>query len=363
MYSDDTGEAIDTLSDIMPFIDDGTVIPIISNSFRLEQIFREDDELITQLADVPEFYDEVRTIDQQLTKQWAKKIGYPMSDDHNLARVAQYRQVESGEPELAKIEYLKFLSERLLRIGEKKEGYELKVSQLKSQIQRLIFSDIAQQLDYPYFPEGMEDPLRLLARLPLPIYITTSYSNFLERALELENKVPRTQICFWSGGKSGLKPEHLPDPNYEPTSTNPAVYHLFGLENYRKTLVLSEDDYINFLMNAIEEINFPDFYPTPLRLNLPDARLILLGYNLRDWDFRALFRFILRIRKTPNARESRSTVIQFKPNLGREDYEIKSLRYLERYFEDNKFRVRWTNAEKFVYDLWEAWDKFRQGQL
>jgi hypothetical protein len=360
---DYSGTNINTLSDIMPFIDDGTVIPIISNSFRLEEIFREDDELIMHLADVPEFYDEVRTIDQQLTKLWANKIGYPMSDNHNLARVAQYRQVESGDPELAKIEYLKFISERLLKISEKRDGYEAKVGQLRTQTQRLVFSDVAQQLDLPHFSYGLQDPLRLLARLPLPIYITTSYSNFLERALELEDKVPRTQICFWNGGKSGLKPEHLPDPNYDPTPTNPAVYHLFGLENYRKTLVLSEDDYINFLMNAVEEINSQDLYPTPLRLNLPDARLILLGYNLRDWDFRALFRFILRVRKTATARESRSTVIQFKPSLEKKDYEAKSLRYLERYFEDNKFRVRWTNAEKFVYDLWDAWDKYRQGQL
>ncbi|MGE5464595.1 MAG: SIR2 family protein [Syntrophothermus sp.] len=353
--------SVDTLGDLMPFIDDGTVIPIISNSFRLEEIFRDDEELKARMAEMPEFYDELRTIDQQLTKQWAKKIGYPMSDDHNLARVAQYRQVESGDQELAKIEYLKFLSEQLIKISEKRQGYEAKASQLRTQLQRLIFSDIVQQLDYPNFTNGVEDPLRLLARLPLPIYVTTSYSNFLERALELENKHPRTQICFWNGGKANIKPEHLPDPNFDPTSESPAVYHLFGLENYRKTLVLSEDDYINFLMNAVEEINSQDLYPTPLRLNLPDARLILLGYNLHDWDFRALFRFILRIRKTATARESRSTVIQFKPNLEKKDYETKLLRYLERYFEDNKFRVRWSRAEDFVCDLWKAWENYRQG--
>ena len=347
---------MDNLSDMMPFIEDGAVIPIISNSFRIEEIFREDDELVAQLADVPQFYDEVRTIDQQLTKQWADKIGYPMSDNHNLARVAQYRQVESGDPELAKIEYLKFLNERLLKMSEKKEGYEAKVSQLKTQSQRLLFSEAVQQLDYPQF-DGMDDPLRLLAKLPLPIYITTSYSNFLERALEDEEKTPRTQLCFLSSGKSTVKREHQPDPDYEPTPTNPAVYHLFGLENYRNTLILSEDDYMNFLMNAVEEITSRDLYPSALQQALPESRIILLGYNLRDWDFRALFRFILRTRKMAAARPS--IAIQFKPSLEKKDHEARSLKYLQQYFEGHKFRVVWTNTEKFIYELWDTWNRYR----
>ena len=347
------------LSDMIPFIEDGTVIPIISNSFRLEQIFREDDELIAQLAEVPDFYDEVRTIDQQLTKQWANDIGYPMSDNHNLARVAQFRQVESEDPTVAKIEYLKFLNNRLLEISEKKEGYEAKVYQLRNQSQRLLFSDAAQRLDYPHFPNGLKDPLELLAKLPLPIYVTTSYFNFLERALEQENRPPRTQLCFLSIGKSSVKqskdePTILPDPDYEPTVENPAVYHLFGLENFRDTLVFSEDDYMNFLMNVGEGIASLDLYPSALQQALAESRLILLGYNPRDWDFRTLFRFVLKSRKTATARPS--IAIQFKPNLEKKDHAERSLQYLKQYFAGHKFTVVWTNAEHFIYQVWNAWD-------
>jgi hypothetical protein len=224
----------DNLNDIMPFIDEGTVIPIISNSFRIEEIFRNDKELQEQLTGVHKYYDAVCTIDQELTKKWATKVGYPMSDDYNLARVAQYRQVESGDPELAKIEYLKFIIERLLRNSEKEEAYKSKVMELRRQAQKLVFSDVAQELDYPRFENDTADPLRLLAKLNLPIYITTSYSNFMERALVAEGRPPRTQMCFWSGGKSNIKPEYLPDPHYVPTPSNPAVYHLFGLEDYKK---------------------------------------------------------------------------------------------------------------------------------
>ena len=359
---ENNNSTLDNLNDIMPFIEYGTVIPIISNAFRIEEIFRDDRELLKNMEVGSEFYDEVRTIDQQLTKNWAKKIGYPMSDHHNLARVAQYRQVESGDPELGKIEYIKFLNDRLLLLCENEKGYEDKVRQLSMQTQRLIFSDTVQQLDFPrQYPDGREDPLRLLAKLPLPIYITTSYSNFLERALEAEGKAPRIQLCFLSTSHLGVNHKHLPDPDYNPTPTNPAVYHFFGLENYKNTLILSEDDYMYFLMNAVEEINSQDLYPSPLRLALPESRLILLGYNLRDWDFRALFRFILRVRRTVTVRPS--IAIQLKPNLEKKENEVRILKYLKKYFEDYKFRVKWTGAEKFIYELWDTWNKYRQGQL
>jgi len=348
------------LDDIAPFIEYGTVIPIVSNSFRIDEIFRDDKELQDNSSDTHQFFDEFRTIDQRLTRQWAKKVGYPMSDDYNLARVAQYRQVESGDPELAKIEYFKFIVDRLLKIAGQEEEYREVVADIRKQTHKLIFSEVAQQLDFPKFPNVFDDPLRLLAKLPLPIYVTTGYSNFLERALLAENKKPRTQLCFWNGNKSNIKPEHLPDMNYDPTSTNPVVYHLFGLEDYKNTLIMSEDDFMGFMMNAAEHINEQDLYPTPLRGALPESRLLLLGYCLRDWDFRALFRFILRIRKTAMVRPS--VAIQLKPSLKEKSYEAKSLKYLERYFEDHKFKVAWTDNETFIYKLYGAWDSIRQGQ-
>src|SRR5215208_5007086 len=77
----------------------GRVIPIISNSLRIEQIFRGDQELAERIRELPRFYDELKTCDQQLTRLWAEAINYPMSDDYNLARVLQYQQIELGNAE------------------------------------------------------------------------------------------------------------------------------------------------------------------------------------------------------------------------------------------------------------------------
>lgn len=348
------------LDDIMPFIKKGTVIPIISNSMRIEQIFRDEQALIDQISDTKEFDDEDLTIDEQLTKEWAAEIRYPMADDHNLARVAQFFQVEQKESLLAKTKYLKFLTNYLLDVNADDENYQDVVNQLRSQ--EAAFSDIVQQLDFPRFPVGMEDPLRILAKLPLKIYITTSYYNFVERALEAENKKPRTQVIFWSsGGKFNAKPEHSPDPLYEPSDTEPVVYHLFGLEDYPQTLVLSEDDFMNFLISVVQDTNTQNpVVPLRLREGLAESRLLLLGYHIKGWDFRVLFRFILKYRSVDSA--PRGMLIQLKPGPKKSGNKEKSVEYLGNYFDKKQFDLDWTNPEKFIRKIWNEWDKYRKGQ-
>jgi hypothetical protein len=346
---------------IMPFINQGLVIPIISNTFRMEQIFREEREGSDPMAEASQFEDEDWTIDEQLTKEWSDLIGYPMPDVHNLARVAQYFLVEQKDPIQAKAKYVEFLKTFLLTISQDDEEYGDLVSKLKMQIQEQHFSEIVRQLDYPRFPQSTEDPLRLLARLPLPIYITTSYYDFLERALDAEGKRPHTQICFWSGRGSSARTEHRADPNYEPTPANPAVYHLFGLEDYPQTLVLSEDDFMNFLISVAEDINTQNpIVPLKLRQALAESPLLLLGYQLRDWDFRVLFRFILRFRKEELS--PRGMVIQLKPDKKRIGVIEKALQYLSNYLDKKQFDVEWTDTESFIRRLWDEWNTYRQGR-
>ena len=261
---DDDGMVIQNLDFLMPLIEEGRLIPVISNGFQIEHLFREDEELFALMAEVPQFYDEFRNFDQQLTKKWAASINYPMSDDHNLARVAQYLQVEKNSFEDGRKQYVRFLVDQLLRLAEKDENQKEKVAGIRKNPRMPLLSDVAAKLEYPKFVEGFDDPLRLLARLPVKIYLTTSYSNFLERALILEEKTPRTQLCFCKV-TSIKEPKHLPDRDFEPTEKEPVVVHLFGLEDYPNTLVLSEDDYIEFLVNAVANRDSYEVYPSYLR--------------------------------------------------------------------------------------------------
>jgi len=352
-------EGADLFDDgLMQSISEGTIIPIISNSFRLEQIFRNVDTLNEKIANTPKSRstDEDPAVYQQLTKEWADSIGYPFPDDSNLARVAQYFQIDKkkNDSSVAKREYLNFLKAYLL---DPKSGQPIAPQKLEKH-----FSEIVAELELPTLPEG-KDPLRKLANLPLPIYITTSYFNFLERALKAAGKEDvRTQVCSWGGSKA--KGDHLPDPNFEPSPEKPVVYHLFGLENYPTTLVLSEDDYMNWQISVTEELSqtltgttVPGI-PLKLRDALGDkeSQLMILGYNLQDWEFRVLFRFIWRFRKGDDLR--RSTVIQLKPRPKNPKYVEIALGYLRQYFEVKRSDVKWTRTENYILKLSETYDKY-----
>jgi hypothetical protein len=390
---DQTIQPINYKEDFIPYI--RTIVPVISNSFRLEEIFGEDEELCAALnQNTPRFYDETRTIDQQLTKKWADEIvEYPMSDSHNLARVSQYYQVKKKASDRAKMSYMSFLQDSLLKVIQRKieqyqkiieEGslpdrdiqesilprkdlYQDIYNQNQNSIEPWSFTKLVKELDLPTFPDK-KDPLRFLAKLPLPIYVTTSYFRFIEEALKSEGKNPSTQYWSWIGKNPKLG--YFPDPDqpdqaipsnptdyvrdYNPNPMRPVVYHLFGLEDFVKTLVLSEDDYMNFLMKAAENKKSLDVVPSALQTVLSENRLLLLGYHLPDWDFRALFQFISNFQtRAPGA--SQSIAIQLMPNLQNKDFENKSLEYLKQYFDDYNFEVKWRKTETFILELVDAY--------
>ena len=344
-------------------INRGDVVPILSNSFRIEQIFREEKKPSDQPPDSAPAETDDLTIEEQLTKLWAEDIGYPLPDIHNLARVAQYFLVEQKDNLFAREKYLEFLKTILLDIAGEDENSSDLAAQLHDQIEEKSFSEIVRLLDYPHFPAEIEDPLLLLARLPLPVYITTSHYDFLERALIAAGKNPITQVCFWSGSRVNARPEHGVDPDYEPDpKVHPMVYHLYGLEDYPQTMVLSEDDYMNFLV-AMAQDNDTQNPILPLRLRdiLANKTLLLLGYQLRDWDFRVLFRFIAKYRNIEPPPQ-RGMIIQLKQNKKQIGNSEKSIQYLSHYFDKKQFDVEWNEAERFIYDLSTKWNEQRRGQ-
>jgi hypothetical protein len=295
------------------------------------------------------------SIEAQLAQQWAKAIEYPMPDAYNLARVAQYYLVVQSDY-WAKGDYLDFLKSFLLQSSESQDPEV--VSHLIKQSREMRFSNIVRELDYPRFPPGVQDPLQLLARLPLPIYVTTSPYDFLERALEAENKRSRTQIILW-GGWSDIKPEHSDDPDYYPSPVEPVVYHLYGLEDYPYSLVLSEDDYLSFLKQVNEDTNtLKPIIPLRLRQAFAESSLLLLGYDQQEWNFRVLFSLISNSRRSNIS--PRSLVVLGAPGAGDSKTIERLLEYWLRYFDRQHFGVEWGAADHVVQKLWDEWEKYNR---
>lgn len=359
------------------------LIPIIGDTIRLAHIFdatANPDADGDELVEVQVHSDDGTSnghmsldrlsVTEELAQFWAQEVRYPLADRYHIARVAQFHILDQENSVTAKEDYLSFLKSLLLEIaqdiaGEEDDREELAyIAQLRSE-PALTFSDIVAELDYPQFPEGKEDPLRVLARLPLKIYITTSYYNFIERELEAAGKYPKSRLCFWNGRPPNLAKEHEPDPNYIPDVNNPVVYHLFGMEQYPQSLVLSEDDYLDFLWTLARDLpgdSGERIIPPYLQAELNNSSLLLLGFRLGDWDLRVLFRGLLSAGPTMVQRRLPGTAIQIEvESQPLVEDEEKAAAYLKGYFKQARLDVRYGDSDQFVTDLWHEWQKWSQG--
>jgi len=333
------------------------IIPIISNSFYIDEILRREHKITMPNQEEVVGVDQELTVEKQLTRIWAHRHEhpYPMADDFDLARVSQYYQVISGSSTVAKDDYLEFLKSYLLEINAKEKKDTVK--RLQAGIDDLRFSEILKQLGYlklPYY----EDPMQILAKVPFPVYITTSYHDFLERALIDAGRPPKSQLIFWEDGMEDdlENTDRLrQDPLIKPTGAEPVVYHLFGLEHHPKTLVISEDDYMKFLVSVLsaKETDHP-VVPLKLKERVATAQLLLLGYQLSDWDFRVLFRFIMEMRKGKSLETLKTGIcIQIPPKNKTESL----IDYLRDYFKPKLFDVEWKRPMSFTREIGELWER------
>ena len=204
----------------MGCINEGRLIPTISNAVTNDVIFDIDGGGILGIsADEPSENEDVTdlSIEEQLARAWANEIGFPLPGDHLMARVALYYSVTTTSVLAAKTEYLRWLKDELLLQTEFDDDVdESTIEELEEDIDQ-PFSMIVNRLGYPKSVTGRRDPLDLLAKLRLPIYITTSPFDFLERALMANKVTPRTQVCFWNGTPPTLNdPQHATDHHYPP---------------------------------------------------------------------------------------------------------------------------------------------------
>ena len=188
----------------------------------------------------------------------------------------------------------------------------------------------------------------------------------MEQALQSVDKHPRTQVCFWWSDDPISLDETDQIPNdFRPTVNEPLVYHLYGFDKYPESLVLSEEDYLKFLIKMSQNITDTTIpiIPLYLREQLTVSSLILLGYRLEDWDFLVLFRGVIEAQHS--SLQKFSLAIQLDPaerkGITEEEEKERAKQYLKEYFKSSKstFRVTWGNTETFVKNLWQQWNEWR----
>jgi hypothetical protein len=349
------GEADDLWQDLARRVKEGKIIPILSNSLR--------DERFMRLFGLPD-----KSLAAFISESWAvsKKVGYPMQDTDNLARVAQYHQVTARNPEKAKRDFLDFMVQGLMGFAASSDPKAAALIEEKNLLETpdLLFADLVAELQYPPLQPGEEDLMALLAKLRLPIYITTSYYDFLERALIADGrKRVRSEVCTWSGQISKIDREFLPSPA-EPTPDEPLVFHLFGMERYPHTMVLSVDDYLNFLVNIFlretdaktsQSQGAPPPIPAYLWERIVELPLLIMGFRLHDWDFQVLYRGIVTAKPAAAHRDA-GVVIQVKPDQqsGFTDPD-RAEEYLKNYLsQEVNFQVKFGTPDEFIVKLYRT---------
>jgi hypothetical protein len=247
-----------------------------------------------------------------IAKRWAREHRYPLDDPSDLARVSQFVGVQSDDAMLPK---------ELIR-GEL-EG-----------------------LGPPDFARA-DEPHAALAELPLPVYITTNYDHFMAAALEAKGKDPKREFCRWNSSPSVVHEPVVLARRHVPTPANPVVYHLHGHLGVPESLVLTEDDYLGFLVALSRDASV---LPHQILKAFASTSLLFLGYRLSDWSFRVIHRGVV-MAGDPTLRRLSVTV-----QLPATDEASRS--YLDKYFGSYRVRVFWGTASEFVAQLRERWARF-----
>jgi hypothetical protein len=263
---------------------------------------------------------------KELAAEWADKYGFPLADRDDLAQVAQYMAIRWDIP---------FPKDR--------------VSELCKEI-------------HPAKALKDGDSYDIISSLNLPMYITTNYDDLLMFALKNRHKDPQALLCPWHKSVQEQEQEER-TYNYVPTPEKPAVYYLHGSAHEPGSIVITEDDYLDFIVWVTElwgkQADVSLVSPA-VKNALARNSLLFIGYSQNDWSFRVLMRCI---KQSGANLGSRHVAVQLSP-LGddaTEDDQKKIEEYLTRYFSvihgHNPITLYWGKADAFLKDLQERLPK------
>jgi len=303
----------------------------------------------------------------EIAQEWAREYGYPLEGSRDLARVARFLAVQY-DPMFPKDEFVR----RFLK-----------------------------GVDPPDFTET-DEPHSVLAGLPLPVYMTTNYDDFMVQALENKHRDPKRELCRWNEDVKYQPSVFESELGFEPTTANPLVFHLHGHDEVPESLVFTEDDYLDFLVKISRD---QDLLPPRIHQALAET-LLFIGYSLADWSFRVISRGL--VRSVTGSRRRISVTVQLPPpksadevhlrngdrisgmiveegeegitieteatgliSIGkkfverivtgddnREKAKTKQQEHLDEYFSKIDMRVYWGTAREFARELRQRWEEF-----
>ncbi|TWF76903.1 SIR2-like protein [Pseudonocardia hierapolitana] len=256
----------------------------------------------------------------ELAADLAKEFNYPLDDDTNLARVTQYI-ASLRQPSFVKRRVCKRLAEAQRQAVEALEG-------------------------------GPPPNHLMLAQLRLPVYVTTNYDDYLERAvLAVGPAKPTVEICRWNDRLARDLPKYRREA---PTQAKPTIFHLHGHMDEPNSILITDDDYIDFAVSlaqrAVSKID--PVIPHFVRRALGNTNLLFVGYSLEDWNFRVLMRHIMKQQAVLPNEVYNSLSIQLSSNSMPAERRRLAEEFLEKYLKTSAaIDVYWGDAGPFLKEL------------
>lgn len=192
---------------------------------------------------------------------------------------------------------------------------------------------------------------RQLASLGLPLYVTTNFDNFLTRAIEGKpggSGQVRRETVVWRTPR-----EERVVLNPPPSADNPVVLHLFGTDQDPESMVLTEDDHLDYLARISHDQEV--FLPASVNALLAKNTLLFLGYRLQDLDLKVILRGLLTYLAL-----TKYDRMQFAVQIETEKQDTSVQREVTDYFQQSfrqyfssrsDVKIYWGSAQQFMADL------------
>ncbi|HKG20894.1 MAG TPA: CHAT domain-containing protein [Blastocatellia bacterium] len=243
--------------------------------------------------------------DEEISERWAREFNYPGDDSNDLPRVAKFVETKVA---------INYPHEMLIEVL-KTDLLERQKEQLRAEWSNLSMSGVIERMAQGLFSLKPDDPHCILAELPISTYITTNYDSFTTQAIRhlKPNRKPKREYCLWRKVSGDEEYSRLDSPyqTLRGTEDAPLIFHLYGLDEKPRSLVLTEDDYLEFL-RLVSKDSWR--IPQLLRSTITEAMLIFLGFNIRDLNFRVLFKGLIDQLKDDTL--GRIAVLQIDPDEG-----------------------------------------------
>lgn len=284
-----------------------------------------------------------------LAQKLAAEYNYPFPTTQSLPRVAQFACTLDKTVPRKKI-LRAMINGFRNRMGLKTGATDQECSLCKI-LETSNWSDCSQEL----FENEIHHQL---ADLQLPLYITTNFDDFMALALRAKHKhlIVREETVKWreKTSRDQKSPHYDLDP--PPSSERPVVLHLFGSDDDLLSIVLTEDDYLDYLTRISRD--YEHLLPTSVQDRLASTTLLFLGYRLEDLDLKVIMRGLLTNLDLERW-DMLHVAVQIESSIVDHAKQEEVTRYFQKYFSKSKIDVYWGSAQQFVADLYARWQEYK----